>query len=93
MRRDTVGYLLGIPPELVDLPSFRALLARARATGADDPCRAELLGRALRLWRGEALAGLNSDWAQRLRRTLLQLKHEVLAEWVDAEVRAGRAPR
>lgn len=90
VHRDTVGYLLGIQPELVDLASFRSLLARARAAEADDPRRAELLGRALRLWRGEALAGLNSDWAQRLRSTLLQLKHEVLAEWVDAEVHAGR---
>ncbi|MEW1720676.1 BTAD domain-containing putative transcriptional regulator [Streptomyces sp. NPDC093109] len=90
VHRNAVGYMLGIRPDLVDLASFRDTVARARALNADDPRRVELLGQALRLWRGEALAGLNGDWAQRVRGTLLQLKHEVLAEWVDAEVRAGR---
>ncbi len=90
VSRDAVGYMLQTSPEHVDLWRFRQLLAEVRAADPDDPRRVEWLGRALRLWRGEALAGLNSDWAQRFRSTLQQLKHEALAEWADAALHAGR---
>jgi DNA-binding SARP family transcriptional activator len=49
------GYLLDIDPDQVDLWQFRELVAAAAAAGEPDDARA-LLGRALRLWRGELMA-------------------------------------
>ncbi|WP_232236396.1 BTAD domain-containing putative transcriptional regulator [Nocardia sp. BMG51109] len=77
-------------PDQIDLSNFRGLSDEARALPADDPLRAEYLARALRLWRGEALAGLTSRWARRFSDTLRQLKLETIAEWADAELRGGR---
>lgn len=51
------GYLLAVPPEAVDAHRFTALVDRARATGD-----IALFDEALALWRGEALAGLDTPW-------------------------------
>ncbi|SDG94418.1 DNA-binding transcriptional activator of the SARP family [Lentzea fradiae] len=51
------GYLLAVPPEAVDAHRFTALVERARATGD-----LALFDEALALWRGEALAGLDTPW-------------------------------
>ncbi|MDO0937267.1 BTAD domain-containing putative transcriptional regulator [Streptomyces sp. DG2A-72] len=87
--KDAAGYRLDIGPDMVDLARFHRLLDRARAVPAGDPRRRDWLGQALRLWRGEALAGLNSDWAERFRETLLPQKYEALTEWADAELGLG----
>ncbi|MFF2556374.1 BTAD domain-containing putative transcriptional regulator [Nocardia sp. NPDC058058] len=89
IRRVHGSYRLEAPPNSVDLSVFRDLVARARALTLDDPARAQTLSRALALWRGEPLAGLDSDWVRRFRDSLRQLRHEVIAEWADAELRLG----
>ncbi|MFD7169303.1 AfsR/SARP family transcriptional regulator [Streptomyces violascens] len=89
VTRSAAGYRVDVDPEDVDLSAFRALLAKARAASADDPRRRGWLQEALGLWRGEALAGLNSDWAIRFRGNLHELRHEALAERTDAELFAG----
>ncbi|MEV6069297.1 BTAD domain-containing putative transcriptional regulator [Nocardia sp. NPDC052001] len=89
IRRVHGSYRLEAPPNSIDLSVFRDLVARARALAPDDPARAQTLSRALALWRGEPLAGLDSDWVRRFRDSLRQLRHEVIAEWADAELRLG----
>jgi DNA-binding SARP family transcriptional activator len=90
VHRDNVGYRLSVSKDQVDLHLFGTLMRRARAASPDDPRRGALLREALQLWHGEALAGLDNEWVSRFRRNLQQLKNEALAEWADAELRAGR---
>ncbi|MBL1067586.1 tetratricopeptide repeat protein [Streptomyces sp. 7-21] len=59
------GYLLDAAPGEVDLLRFRELAARARGSGRDDRARADLLGQALALWRGEPLADVTSETLRR----------------------------
>jgi DNA-binding SARP family transcriptional activator/Tfp pilus assembly protein PilF len=59
IERRSGGYSLVVEdPLTIDVNLFRSLLTRAR--DADDPTPFE---QALALWRGEALAGLDSEWA------------------------------
>ena len=74
--RQAGGYVLRVDRGMVDLHRFRAL--RAEAYTAPDRAR-PLLERALRLWRGEAFAGLDSPWVAALR-------DELEAERVAAEL-------
>jgi len=47
------GYMLDIDPDMLDMNSFRARIAEARAVRTSDPRRAYmLLSEALKLWRG-----------------------------------------
>ncbi|WP_330178622.1 NB-ARC domain-containing protein [Nocardia sp. NBC_01503] len=89
IRRVHGSYRIEVPRGAVDLSVFRDLVGRARAMSPADPARAETLSRALALWRGEPLAGLDSDWVRRFRDSLRQLRHEAIAEWADAELRRG----
>ncbi|WP_194852821.1 BTAD domain-containing putative transcriptional regulator [Nocardia sp. SYP-A9097] len=89
IRRLHGSYRIEASPGSIDLSVFRDLVGRARAMAPDDPGRAETLSRALALWRGEPLAGLDSDWVRRFRDSLGQLRHEAIAEWADAELRRG----
>ena len=74
--RRTGGYAMVVEDPLdIDLNLFRSLVARARQ--GEDPA---LFERAFALWRGEALAGLDSDWAVEERE---QLAHERLAAELD----------
>ncbi|WP_433683301.1 AfsR/SARP family transcriptional regulator [Nocardia sp. CA-119907] len=88
--RTVGGYRLDVDPHRIDLFGFRRLLNRSRAMDADHPDRAGLLTLALGMWRGEPLAGLDSDWALRFRESLRQLRHEALVEWADASLRLGQ---
>ncbi|MFJ9583186.1 AfsR/SARP family transcriptional regulator [Streptomyces acidicola] len=89
--RDSSGYRLDVTPGQIDLHRFRDQLARARAMDPGDPQRCRVLGEALELWKGEALAGLENEWATRLRHSLQQLKNDALAEWAEAELNAGHS--
>ncbi len=91
VHKEATGYILGVSPDRVDLSNFRHLLADSRSAAVDDPQRRHVLSRALRLWRGQALDGLSSEWAGQLRDSLQQLKFEALAEWADAEIHANCA--
>jgi DNA-binding SARP family transcriptional activator/Tfp pilus assembly protein PilF len=69
LSRRRGGYLLQATPDQVDLARFRSLVAAAAAAG-DDERAAAALGEALALWRGAALAGLDSPWLNGMRATL-----------------------
>ncbi|MEV6907820.1 BTAD domain-containing putative transcriptional regulator [Amycolatopsis sp. NPDC051071] len=84
LARDAGGYRLDIRPDQVDIFRFR----NALRDGATD--RAALAA-ALGLWRGEPLAGLSGEWAERVRRTLSQEHEAAVVAWAVAEIRAGQA--
>lgn len=89
VNRGSGGYMLSTPPDSVDLWHFMDLVDRARAADIDDPDRAAQLAAGLNLWNGSAMTGLDSEWARRLGESLHRLKHEVTADWADAEIRRG----
>jgi DNA-binding SARP family transcriptional activator len=88
--RTPAGYQVSADPGTVDLVRFRRLLKSAQQRGLGDRERSTLLQQALHMWRGDALSGMQSDWAARLRETLRQLHHEALSQWADAEIRLER---
>lgn len=79
------GYLLVIDPSTVDVHRARQLLAEAR--GKPAAVRAELLGAAAALWRGQALADIPHlpAFAE-----LDELRLAVLSERIDADLEMGR---
>ncbi|MFD6179744.1 BTAD domain-containing putative transcriptional regulator [Streptomyces goshikiensis] len=87
LLHDASGYRLEFAPGELELDArrFAELAARARARGADlaPRTRAELLGEALSLWRGEAYAGHTDDpaaaaAAARLEEERLSAREELL---------------
>ncbi len=90
LARSTAGYRLEVDPEAVDLVRFRRLLKEGQRLELGDPRRSAVLQEALGLWRGDALSGMQSDWASRVRETLRQLHGEALSQWADSELRLGR---
>jgi SARP family transcriptional regulator, regulator of embCAB operon len=80
------GYVLRLGNATTDAERFRRLSAEGRAVAADDPDRAaELLDRALSLWRGPALAdcrggpvcAAEADRLEEQRLTVLEAFYEV----------------
>ncbi|MEU1263508.1 BTAD domain-containing putative transcriptional regulator [Streptomyces cellulosae] len=88
--RSPAGYAVSADLDAVDLVRFRRLLKSAQRDGLGDQERSRILQQALRMWRGDALGGMHSDWAARARETLRQLHHEALSQWADTEIRLGR---
>ncbi|MGW0991802.1 BTAD domain-containing putative transcriptional regulator [Streptomyces sp. NPDC002520] len=88
--RSPAGYLVSVDPGAVDLVRFRRLLKSAQQEALGDQERSTLLQQALTMWRGDALSGMHSDWAARVRETLRQLHHEALSQWADTEIRLER---
>jgi DNA-binding SARP family transcriptional activator len=83
------GYLLQAEPDNVDVIRFRRLTSEAAAATVNDDCTAALLGEAVALWRGQALAGLNSPWLNGQRARLeLELQSAVL-DLNDVRLRRG----
>ena len=83
LERDTCGYRLRVPPDLVDLHRFRELVRTARHDPElDDAARAATLAQAVALW-GEPLAGMPGPWAEVTRTT-------VEREYLDAVLAWGR---
>jgi len=87
--RRSGGYLLDVDPDQVDLHRFRRLTAQARTLGAGDEQRLGLLRAALGLWRGEPLAGVTGEWADRMRRSWRPEQVAAVVAWADAELRSG----
>ncbi|MDT9682755.1 tetratricopeptide repeat protein [Streptomyces sp. TRM76323] len=85
------GYLLEVDPEHIDVHSVRRLCADAAdAAKRSDHARAVRLYReAAALWRGEALAGVGGDWANRMRSALGQERLGLWGGLHDAELRLG----
>jgi DNA-binding SARP family transcriptional activator/tetratricopeptide (TPR) repeat protein len=83
------GYLLDVESERVDLHQFRRLVDQAREPDCSTGERLRLLREALRLWRGDALAGLPGEWASRVRQAWRQRYVDAVVAWAEAEVDAG----
>jgi DNA-binding SARP family transcriptional activator len=86
------GYLLVVPPGELDAEVFQTRMENARrALEAGDASQArDVLGKALRMWRGPALADVaHEDWAQTEIRRLEELRVAALEAWVDAALRLG----
>jgi DNA-binding SARP family transcriptional activator/DNA-binding CsgD family transcriptional regulator/tetratricopeptide (TPR) repeat protein len=75
LSRRPGGYELQTGPDQVDVCRFRGLIADAATAARDDERAGVLLGEAAELWRGTALAGLDSPWlnGQRARLELEQV--------------------
>jgi DNA-binding SARP family transcriptional activator len=82
------GYRLDIHPERVDLHRFRRLVDRARSATAVAQ-RGAALREAVALWRGDALIGLDGQWAQRVRRSWQHERVSAVVAWAEAELAAG----
>lgn len=84
ITRRTGSYVLDVDEQTVDLHRFRQLIGEARASTDDERALAKL-DAALRLWRGEPFAGLDTPWLHTVRTTLER-------ERLDAELdQIGRA--
>ncbi|HEY7047873.1 MAG TPA: BTAD domain-containing putative transcriptional regulator [Jatrophihabitantaceae bacterium] len=95
VRTQGAGYRIDAGPDELDLKRFRALMAggeQAVAAG-DDAGAAARFGEAVALWRGPALANVESDVLHR--EDVAALNEQRLAvwqHWADAELRLGRPP-
>ena len=79
------GYVLGAPPDAVDLHRFEALVVQARG---QEPARAaELLRSALALWRGPALADVELG---EVGARLDELRIAALEERIELELALAR---
>lgn len=85
-------YTLDVDPGAVDIHQFRDLREQARAIGesGDDEQASMLLRQAEELWRGEPLAGLSGDWANRTRLNLISERFRTTCDRIEAELRLGR---
>jgi DNA-binding SARP family transcriptional activator/tetratricopeptide (TPR) repeat protein len=83
------GYVLAVDPVAIDLVAFRALVAGSARTGNDESA-AELLERALALWRGPALGILDTPWLNAERDTLHAERLAAQLDHYDVALRLGR---
>ena len=88
LSRRLGGYLLQAEAEQLDLWRFRHLVAEA-AVSSDDRLRAGLLRQALGLWRGPALAGVQSPWLNAMRDALEADRLAALSDLNDIRLRQG----
>jgi DNA-binding SARP family transcriptional activator len=83
------GYLLRVDPERIDLECFLRLRDNARGRPADE--RAEMLRRALELWRGPPLADFRYEaWAEAEIERLEELRLAAVEDRLEAELETGR---
>ena len=96
------GYLLDVDPKDLDARRFERLVDQARQTAGTDQVRASsLLGEALELWRGPALAEFAfEDFAQEVARLgearmrAVEMKMDaVMASWWESSRRSSPATR
>jgi len=89
LARREWGYVLRTPPESIDLRRFEAMLSDAEQLPARE--RSQELTKALALWRGPPLAGLESEAA--LQREIARLEDarvDTIERRIDADLEAGR---
>ena len=89
IERRPGGYVLTVDPQTVDLHRFRRLATLARAAESDRSA-AELIARALGLWRGEPFAGLDAPWLASTRQLLLGERFAAELDHNDVLLRLGR---
>jgi predicted ATPase/DNA-binding SARP family transcriptional activator len=85
------GYRLEVDPERVDAARFQRLVATAHVVAAANPAEAaRLLGEALGLWRGPALAEFaDQAWAQAEAARLEELRRAAVEELAELRLAAG----
>ncbi|HUN35083.1 MAG TPA: BTAD domain-containing putative transcriptional regulator [Trebonia sp.] len=84
------GYAALVEPQVVDALRFRDLVKQARGI-AEPTERAEVLRRAVRLWRGPLLADAASDWVrERLEAPWAEARLAAVEDAIDAELASGR---
>ncbi|SCG34963.1 AfsR/SARP family transcriptional regulator [Micromonospora rifamycinica] len=88
ISRTSQGYTLEASPDIIDVRNFLSLVERARSE-PDQGRRAALLGRALSLWRGPAMADLSGHWVSRTRETWGQQRLTAAVEWAKLETGNG----
>jgi DNA-binding SARP family transcriptional activator len=86
------GYVLEVDPEALDARRFERLVEQARQLAATDPLRASsLLGEALGLWRGPALAEFAfEDFAQEAVAQLEEARIRAVELKIEADLALGR---
>ncbi|MGI5291997.1 AfsR/SARP family transcriptional regulator [Nonomuraea polychroma] len=87
------GYILDLAPDNLDVTVFLDLVSRAKraAHTGDEADEAELLHRALALWRGPALVDVPSESLHRDHVLVLnEQRVRVLERWFDLGLRSGR---
>ena len=89
LSRRPAGYLLQARPDQVDLRRFRLLVADAAAAAGDDERAGASLGEAVALWRGTALAGLDSPWLNGQRARLELERAAAVGDLRDIRLRHG----
>ena len=87
--RQPGGYLLDIDADRVDVHRFRGLVARAGEAVCGDEQRLGLLAEAIGLWRGEPLAGVPGDWAERTRHSWRRQRVDAVVALAHARLRTG----
>jgi predicted ATPase/DNA-binding SARP family transcriptional activator len=86
------GYRLTVPPEETDAGAFKRLVAtaRARQAGGDHAGAADMLRRALGLWRGAALADVaDAPFAAAAIARLTELRLAATEDRIDADLALG----
>src|SRR5262245_47110997 len=85
------GYVALPAPGQLDLDEFTTLVTAAQAQAANDPEAAVAQIRAaLGLWRGEALAGVNADYAASARARLEERRLTAVERLAELELALGR---
>lgn len=89
---DPAGYQLQVDPQSIDLVEFRELRNRARtaAVGEDLDAAAAGYRAALELWRGPALADVDSDLVRRAAAGLDEERLQAVEERIEVELSLGR---
>jgi DNA-binding SARP family transcriptional activator/Tfp pilus assembly protein PilF len=89
IARRAGGYALLVAPAAIDLLRFQDLVGRARAAAAD--AAVDLYDQALRLWRGDAFAGLDAPWLNSMRDALHRQRLAAELDRDDIRLRRGDA--
>jgi predicted ATPase/DNA-binding SARP family transcriptional activator len=85
------GYALRVAAEQVDAARFERLAAEGRSQVRDDPRRASgILGQALSLWHGPALAGVGAPFVAGAVHRLGELRLEALEARAGADLALGK---
>ncbi|HEV7965021.1 MAG TPA: BTAD domain-containing putative transcriptional regulator [Actinoplanes sp.] len=89
LARRSGGYVLEIDAERIDLHLFRRLVEQAQRPDCGAERRTAMLREAVGLWRGEPLADLRSEWADRMRAGWNRERLSAVVAWAEAELDAG----
>jgi DNA-binding SARP family transcriptional activator/tetratricopeptide (TPR) repeat protein len=84
LSRVSGGYVLEVDSDQIDLHLFRRLAGAGRGGGVG--CPVESLRAGLALWRGQPLAGIEGEWAGRMRELWCRERVEAAVAWARAEL-------